>query len=143
MIRELNTNGIADHKLIEYWDIDTLRLNLIKSIIETEDTDLGIFESVKQLRKQCLNPPDTITEKMEVVNELLNAHGVESIQVSEELYQDKYWGNAIGLYINMGDTYDLTIIYDVIELEWQVTTWGDYYETKEAELKAELDSEES
>jgi hypothetical protein len=134
-MKELITHEWKNDELIRQWDIDSLRLQLIKSVIESEDMDLGIFESVKQLRKQCFNPPDTITEKMEVINELINGFGVESIQVSEELYQDKYWGNAIGVYVNLGDTYIPTIVYNVIDLEWEVISWGDYYERKEAELQ--------
>lgn len=145
-MKELITHNHTDTELMKYWDIDELRLHLIKTVIEldndeTIDDCLGMFESVIHLRKQCLNPPDTIQEKLLVINELIDGHGVEPIQVSEELYQDSYWGSVIGEYINLGDTYDLTIVYNVIELEWEVISWGDYFEAKEAELKAELDNE--
>ena len=137
--------GMSDQELIKAWDIDELRLHLIKTVIEldndeTIDDCLGMFESVQQLRKQCYNKPDTIQEKLTVLNELIDGHGIEPIQVSEELYQDSYYGNCIGEYVNLGDTYITTIVYNTIEREWLVTSWGDYFETKESELKSELDN---
>ena len=138
--------GISDQELIRAWDIDEFKLHLIKTVIEldndeTIDDCLGMFKSVQQLRKQCFNKPDTIQEKLTVLNELIDGHGVEPIQVSEELYQDSYYGNCIGEYINLGDTYITTIVFNTIEREWLVTSWGDYFESKESELKSELDNE--
>ena len=136
---KLITNDVSDQELIEYWDIDTLRLKLIKCIIEDKVNDLSIFESVERLRSQCFNPPDTITEQLEAINELIDGHGVESIQVSSELYQDRYWGNAIGVYVNLGDSYDLTIVYNTIDLQFEFTSWADYFEYQEQGLKEQLD----
>ena len=138
--------GISDQELIRAWDIDEFKLHLIKTVIEldndeTIDDCLGMFKSVQQLRKQCFNKPDTIQEKLTVLNELIDGHGIEPIQVSEELYQDSYYGNCIGEYINLGDTYITTIVFNTIEREWLVTSWGDYFESKESELKSELDNE--
>lgn len=135
-----------DQELMFYWDADELELHLIKTVIEldndeTIDDCLGMFQSVQQLRKQCYNKPDTIQEKLTVLNELMRGHGIEPIQVSEELYQDSYYGNVIGEYINLGDTYTLTIVYNTIDHEFEVTSWGDYFEAKKIELKAELDNQ--
>jgi hypothetical protein len=137
-------NIYSDKELIHYWKIDELQLHLIKTVIELDNDDtiddcLGMFKSVQQLRKQCFNKPDTIQEKLTVLNELMDGHGIEPIQVSEELYQDSYYGNVIGEYVNLGDPYNLTIVYNTIEHEFEVITWGDYFEVKEGELKSELD----
>ena len=138
--------GISDQELIRAWDIDEFKLHLIKTVIEldndeTIDDCLGMFKSVQQLRKQCFNKPDTIQEKLTVLNELIDGHGIEPIQVSEELYQDSYYGNCIGEYINLGDTYITTIVFNTIDREWLVTSWGDYFESKESEMIAQLDNE--
>ncbi len=71
-MNELITHEHTDAELIKYWDIDELRLHLIKTIIEldndeTIDDCLGMIETVIHLRKQCLNPPDTIQEKLLVI----------------------------------------------------------------------------
>lgn len=146
MQNELIIHGIPDQELIKAWDIDELRLYLIKTVIgldndETIDDCLGMFESVQQLRKQCHNKPNTIEEKMAVLNELIDGHGIESIQVSENLYQDSYWWNCIGVYVNLGDTYITTIVYNTIDREFEVISWGDYFEAKEAELIAEMNND--
>lgn len=138
--------GITKELLLESWDIDELRLHLIREVIgldndETIDDCLGMFKSVQQLRKQCYNRPDTIQEKLTAINELIDGHGVEAIQVSSELYQDRYYGNCIGEYVNLGDTYNLTVIWNSIDNRFEFTSWGDYFEEKEAELIKEMDDE--
>jgi hypothetical protein len=35
---------------------------------------------------------------------------------------------TVALYVNMGDTYDATIIYDCLKDKFYVGTWGDWYE---------------
>lgn len=58
-------------------------------------------------------------DKMEKINSLLDGYGVEVIR------GDSY---AVAEYINMGDTYNTTLLYDVNEDEFYVTTWGDWVE---------------
>lgn len=135
-------NSLTNSELIEAWQIDTLKLELIKKVIEFNDDELidnflGEFKSVQQLRKQCYNPPDTLTERLTALNELIEGFGIEAIEI-EGYYRNDYWANAIGLYINMGDTYTLTIIYNVIDRQFEFTSWGDFYESKEKEIR--LDS---
>ena len=141
---KLNSYGIANEILMESWDIDEFKLHLIHEVIgldndETIDDCLGMFKSVQQLRKQCYNKPDTIQEKLYVLNELMDGHGIEPIQVSEELYQDAYYGNCIGEYINLGDTYNLTIIYNTMDQKFEFNSWGEYFEYHEQGLQEQLD----
>ena len=140
---KLNSYGIANEILMESWDIDEFKLHLIHEVIgldndETIDDCLGMFKSVQQLRKQCYNKPDTIQEKLYVLNELMDGHGIEPIQVSEELYQDAYYGNCIGEYINLGDTYNLTIIYNTMDQKFEFNSWGEYFEYHEQGLEEQL-----
>lgn len=50
-----------------------------------------------------------IEKAMKFAKELLGGYSVDSIR-SEEYY-DRYYMDSIALYINMGDTYDQTIIF--------------------------------
>ena len=139
---KLIKNNLTDSDLIKTWQIDETKLALIKKVIEFDDDELiddflGEFKSVKHLRKQCYNPPDTLTERLEALNELIEGFGIEAIRI-ENYYHDRYWDNCIGLYVNMGDTYILTIIYNVIDNQFEFTSWGDFYEFKEQEIR--LDS---
>ena len=136
---------ISNHTNVELkriWGIDKAELTLIKKVIEFDDDELiddflGEFKSVQHLRKQCYNSPDTITERLEALNELIDGFGIEGIYIDDYFHSD-YWGNSIGLYVNLGDTYILTIIYNVIDNQFEFTSWGDFYESKEQEIR--LDS---
>lgn len=63
---------------------------------------------------------------MRCLNEELGGYGVEAIYDKE--------GNPIAEYINMGDTYDATVLYNIATGEYVLCTWGDWYEEWEAEL---------
>ena len=134
------TELISNHTNVELeraWGIDRVTTLKIKAIIKDQEIKLDQFKSVQYLRKQCFNPPDRVNEQLEAINELIDGHGVEAIRI-DDYWHSNYWGNCIGLYVNMGDTYTLTIIYDVIENQFEFTSWGDFYESKEQEIQ--LDS---
>jgi hypothetical protein len=66
---------------------------------------------------------------MERANEIMNGFGVENL--TDENAYDPYWQNTIALYVNMGDTYNSTLLFDVGEGEFILTTWGDWFEEYE------------
>lgn len=134
---KLIDHGITNIELERAWGIDRATTLKIKEVIKDQSIKLDQFKSVQHLRKQCYNPPDRITEQMEVLNELIDGFGIESISF-DDYWHSNYWGNAIGVYVNLGDTYILTIIYNVIDEQFEFTSWGDYYESKEKEIR--LDS---
>jgi hypothetical protein len=57
-------------------------------------------------------------------NKFLNGHGVEDIWQGND--------KPSCLYVNMGDTYARTIVHDD-QRGFQVTSWGDWLEAREAE----------
>ena len=59
------------------------------------------------------------------VNDALRAHGIESI---EGTWHDRYYQNIVALYVNMGDTYNGTILYDTTKNRFYATSWGDWVE---------------
>jgi hypothetical protein len=65
---------------------------------------------------------------LEAANELLGGHGIESIQGSQV---GRYYYDINALYVNMGDTYDFTILYDTLKEKFLVVTWGDWVESWE------------
>jgi len=70
--------------------------------------------------------PDRIMQR---VDQILECHGVEPIR-SEDRWTN-YWGDTIALYVNTGETYDLTLIYDTRSCEFLVESWGDWVEKME------------
>ena len=68
--------------------------------------------------------PDTV---LGFANRVMNGHGVEAIR-SEYAWIDGYYQNTVALYVNMGDTYAPTVLYDTAKNTFYVTSWGDWYE---------------
>jgi hypothetical protein len=136
---KLIDHGITNIELERAWGIDRATTLKIKEVIKDQGIKLDQFKSVQHLRKQCYNPPDRITEQMEVLNELIDGFGIESIRI-EDYWHSNYWQDVIGVYVNLGDTYILTIIYNVIDNQFEFTSWGDFYESKEQEIR--LDSKD-
>ncbi len=65
--------------------------------------------------------------KLEACNVLLEGHGIEAIRGE---WQNGYWCDIKCVYINQGDTYAATILYDR-DHGWQVTSYGDWIEALE------------
>lgn len=72
---------------------------------------------------------------MYYLDKVLECHGVEAIN-SPGCEHSPYWGDTVALYLNSGDTYSPTIVADLKESEFHLTTFGDYCDrltTKEFE----------
>lgn len=80
-----------------------------------------------------------VEEALEEVNKLIGGHGVEAIR--DQNAYDNYYGDVIATYVNMGDTYDATLLYDVRNNEFHITSWGDWYEQYEQQRDAEREEE--
>ena len=78
---------------------------------------------------------DELIVASDMFEELNDGCGVESIE--SEYQDDRYWGKAIGLYVNTGDTYNLTIVYNIIDQHFEFVSWGDFFESKEIQLQLE------
>lgn len=57
-------------------------------------------------------------------DKILTGHGVEAL-VAED------GDTLIATYVNMGDTYAPTLLFDWTDVRWRLTTWGDFVETAE------------
>ncbi len=68
-----------------------------------------------------------VEEVMDRANEILEGHGVEAMR-SEGAYVDAYHGDIIATYVNMGDTYNGTIVHDSADNSFHLTTYGDWLE---------------
>lgn len=79
----------------------------------------GDPEEVKRELRELFTGGGRPWKKLERADELLEGHGVES-------FGGRY------SYINFGDTYDPTILYDEDEDKFFVSTWGDVEEQRSA-----------
>ena len=83
--------------------------------------------SIRQQMKASLNF-NAIDMALEQINKILCGYGVESMR---DIEWDSYYGDIGLLYVNMGDTYVGTVIYDTRKKRWFVACLGDYVEKKE------------
>lgn len=108
-------------------------------------TVLELMENFKLSRKEANDlfrwighpsmSPDAV---LMMANLLLHGYGVESCR-DERAWVDSYYGDIIALYVNTGETYDTTLLYDTEAKEFLVISWGDWYEAWDGEQ--EMDSE--
>jgi hypothetical protein len=82
------------------------------------------FPASNQWFSSCYNQPRRIDRILACINEVMSGHGVEAIWGS-----DAYWPAAD--YINTGDTYSATILFNRESSAFQLTTWGDFFERNE------------
>ncbi len=85
--------------------------------------------------------PNEIDKVMDFANGELDGHGVESIG-GEDYQVDKYWMDTILLYVNLGDTYDTTLLYDTENNEFSIGSYGDFIEEWEKEEDDEEEDDE-
>jgi hypothetical protein len=100
--------------------------NQIISLI-SGDLDPETFNQVQSWTRQCYNLPRDDELIMCAINELIEGHGVEAIRY-DDMYIDSYHQDIVATYVNMGDTYNTTILLDSATGDYQVTCWGDYVE---------------
>ena len=82
-----------------------------------------------------------VDKAMEEANEILGGHGVEAVP-GEGADNGKYWRDTIALYVNLGDTYDTTVMYDTETEEFFVGSWGDFLEEWEKDQEDDDEDEE-
>lgn len=98
-------------KSLFHW-VDNDKYTILKELLD-DDTDeemIEQFESNQKWISQCFNKPDLHSLRMNALNEVLEGHGVETIRGSE---WDSFYGDVTFEYINVGDSYTPTVIYDI------------------------------
>lgn len=68
---------------------------------------------------------------MGTASEVLGGHGVEALH-DEAAYANAYFEDVIALYVNMGDPYVATVLYDTESERFLVAAWGDFQDSHEA-----------
>ena len=94
-------------------------------------------ENIAELRAILATRPEgrRASDAMERINQLLDAHGVEAIYASGG--HSGYWQNIVAVYVNMGDSYTATVLYDVGRSRFIITdgaAWVEWYEATHEQL---------
>lgn len=69
-------------------------------------------------------PPDHAI--MLVADKLMNGSGSEGLTGE---YVDRYYQNIQASYVNLGDTYSTTLLFDHVNQRFVITSWGDFVES--------------
>jgi hypothetical protein len=90
----------------------------------TGQTKTRSFKSVTDWEAKCYNPPPRQARLEVAVNEVLEGYGTEAIFGASCTRPE-------AVYINLGDTYTTTLVYDYTRARWCLTSWGDWVERHE------------
>lgn len=100
--------------------------------VELEYGD-GAGAKLRELRKALVDWRDrtgvTRNEVLNLANEILGGHGLERIDSEPKDYRSDPGASAV--YVNMGDTYAATLLFDEVKVSFRVLDWGTYVETEE------------
>lgn len=70
--------------------------------------------------------PRRVDEALELANKVIGGFGVEAIRGD---WHDRYYQDIVFLYVNTGDTYNATVVYDCVADRWYPgASWGDLVE---------------
>lgn len=96
-------------------------------ILEHEHGDDQVHSKAQEIRlliKTCSGHAG-IEATLAKINTILRGYGVESIR---DKGHDRYFQDIGILYINMGETYCSTIMYDTRKNKWIVSSFGELVE---------------
>lgn len=126
----MKASRIAEEFNVSLFDAN-LALLIIRGRVKPEDHPRR-FPATNYWLTSCYHFPRRKEIKMEALNELLQCCGVEAISVEGE-FIDSYHRDIVATYLNTGDTYSPTILYDNRNSVFKLTSWGDFYESLQAQ----------
>lgn len=112
-------------------NVDRETANKLRRLLDGR-LDPTTFSSVDKWLKECFHLPKMDALRMVAANELLSGHGVEPLKGE---WSNGYWGDIRAVYVNMGDTYANTLLYDR-NYGFRITSYGDFVE--DCERKGEV-----
>jgi hypothetical protein len=105
----------------------------IKTIMERLADPLSKQDSFSPKRAAVLiraymlsaDNPKRVDAALDEISGIIGGYGVQPITDNE---WDGYYCDAGALYVNMGDTYVPTVVYDTRKDRWMICSWGDLVE---------------
>jgi hypothetical protein len=92
---------------------------------DVNDADAHLLSLMIQEAEKQSNDPER-QEIIEYANRVVHGHGVEEIRGTKST--SKFWTDAVAVYVNTGDTYTPTILYDTIKRKFYLTDYGSFVE---------------
>ena len=82
---------------------------------------------INVLTKEHASSHSDVDDILGIIDTLLEGYGAEPLKGD---HVDNYYMDINILYINLGDTYTPTVLYDTLLNRFFVCSWGDYIESK-------------
>ena len=100
---------------------------LIRGEIKIQDNPL--FPITAKWINSCHHPLPRIDRILGALNECLGMHGVECITSGGQHMDGSH---VVAEYLNAGDTYNATLLFNHRTQAFSLTTWGDFVERNQA-----------
>ena len=109
--------------LCEGLDIDKDKAKLIRALIKREQKtrDESLFPSTFKWVESCYHRPNWVERVLSCFNEILEGHGVEAIEGESFRF-------PLMAYVNLGETYQPTLLFCYKAQAFRVQSIGDYLE---------------
>lgn len=106
-----------------------MRLPSIDTIESRLRTDRNTARSIRKALEECRdvrgNFSDRVLKALKTADSLIGGHGVEYIRSSEDTMH-----SVEGIeYVNMGDTYRTTVLFDWARGTFDICPWGNIVES--------------
>lgn len=99
---------------------------------DLSETDAVALRAV--LAAVNVNDGRSVQSALETADRLIDAHGVEAIRGK---YVDRYYGDIVAEYVNVGDSYAGTLLFNTVTKKFSLTSWGDFVEKNSKRYKIE------
>ena len=124
-------------------DDDRVHMNLVAVLTQAwldalpDEPEIArrAMDGIDGLLKKGAEPrgkPSLYEAAMELLSEAIGGYGVEAIR-SQESNAGPYYGDIVATYVNAGDTYDSTVIFNAETDTFERMSVGDWIERYEAE----------
>lgn len=104
--------------------ITDFAVDTIRGMIAGKYNPFEVSGDVRRWCGQCYHTPDRHSQLMVAINELLDCHGVESIDYQGDRAND-FSGTPRFAYCNTGDSYAATVCYSYARDRFIVCGWAD------------------
>ena len=100
---------------------------LIRGEIKIQDNPL--FPRTAQWINSCYHAPRRLDRILSALNECLETQGVECITSGEQRMDGSH---IVAEYLNAGDTYNATLLFNHRTQAFSLTSWGDFVERNQS-----------
>ena len=102
---------------------------LTKEFRDISEPDAKLLSHLIQAAERESNDSER-QEIIEYANRAIRGHGVEEIRGTKAPGANyrSLFGDAVAVYVNTGDTYTATVLYDTVKRKFSITSFGDFVE---------------